>query len=76
MTNTQTVCPLEGGLSTTLAVGLGIVLVVEGAAIHLWIAERSPWWAWVITALNVATLFGHAAPGWRSAHGPPAKART
>lgn len=56
MTNTQTVCPLEGGLSTTLAVGLGIVLVVEGAAIHLWIAERSPWWAWVITALNVATL--------------------
>ena len=52
----QEVFPLEGGLSTTLAVGLAIVLVVEGAAIHLWVAERSALWAWVITALNVATL--------------------
>lgn len=48
--------PLEGGLSATLAVGLAIVLVVEGAAIHLWVAERSAFWAWVIAALNVATL--------------------
>jgi hypothetical protein len=50
------VFPLEGGLSTSLAVGLGIVLVVEGAAIHLWVAERSTLWAWIIAAVNVATL--------------------
>ena len=36
--------------------GLGLVLVIEGAVIHLWVAERSQVWAWVITALNVATL--------------------
>jgi len=55
-TQTPTVFPLEGGLSSSLAIGLGIVLVVEGAAIHLWVAERSALWAWVITALNVGTL--------------------
>ena len=54
--DTRHVFPLEGGLSTTLAVGLAIVLVVEGAAIHLWVAERSALWAWIVTAVNVATL--------------------
>jgi hypothetical protein len=53
---TRTTFPLEGGLSTSLAVGLAIVLVVEGVAIHLWVAQRSATWAWVIAALNVATL--------------------
>ena len=48
--------PLEGGLSPSLAIGLAIVLVVEGAAIHLWVAQRSAPWAWAIAAINVATL--------------------
>jgi hypothetical protein len=52
----RSVFPLEGGLSTTIAVGLAIALVVEGAVIHLWVAERSALWAWIITATNVATL--------------------
>jgi hypothetical protein len=52
----ESVFPLEGGLSSSLAIGLAIALVVEGAAIHLWVAERSAPWAWIITALNVATL--------------------
>jgi hypothetical protein len=47
---------LEGGLSTSLAIALAGVLVIEGAVLHLWIAERSRLWAWVLTALNVATL--------------------
>jgi hypothetical protein len=53
---TTNVFRLEGGLSTPLAVGLGIVLVVEGTAIHLWVAERSQLWAWLIATLNVASL--------------------
>lgn len=55
-TQTKTVFPLEGGLSPSLTIGLAIVLVVEGAAVHLWVAERSATWAWMITAVNVATL--------------------
>ena len=47
---------LEGGLSTSLAVGFGAVLVIEGVVLHLWIADRSALWAWVVTATNVATL--------------------
>jgi hypothetical protein len=47
---------LEGGLSAPLVVGLGLVLVIEGAVLHLWVAERSQVWAWTITAVNVATL--------------------
>jgi hypothetical protein len=50
------VFPLEGGLSPSLAIGLAIVLVVEGAAIHLWVAQQSAAWAWAIAAMNVATL--------------------
>ena len=52
----RSVFPLEGGLSMPLAVGLGIVLLVEGTAIHLWVAQRSKLWAWIIAAFNVATL--------------------
>jgi hypothetical protein len=48
--------PLQGGLSAALVVGLGAVLVIEGAVLHLWIASRSEAWAWAITAVNVATL--------------------
>ena len=47
---------LEGGLSGSFAVGLGLVLAIEGAVLHLWVAERSQGWAWAITAVNVATL--------------------
>ena len=47
---------LEGGLSAPLAIGLGAVLVIEGAVLHLWVAERSAAWAWGVTALNVVTL--------------------
>jgi len=48
--------PLQGGVSASLLVGIGLALVVEGAALHLWIAPRSRFWAWAITALNAATL--------------------
>ena len=47
---------LQGGLSAALIVGLGAVLLIEGAVLHLWIASRSQAWAWVVTALNGATL--------------------
>jgi hypothetical protein len=47
---------LQGGLSAALVAGFGAVLVIEGAVLHLWIASRSELWAWVVTALNVATL--------------------
>ena len=47
---------LEGGLSPQLAVGLGLVLALEGAVLHLWVAQRSAAWAWAITAINVVTL--------------------
>ena len=49
---------LEGGLTAPLAIGFGLVLVIEGAVLHLWVAERSQAWAWTITALNVVTLVG------------------
>ena len=48
--------PLQGGVSASLLVGIGVALVVEGTALHLWIAARHPTWAWTITALNAATL--------------------
>ena len=48
--------PLEGGPSGSLLVGIGIALVVEGVALHLWIAPRSQRWAWAITVINAATL--------------------
>ena len=48
--------PLQGGLSAALVVGLGAVLVIEGAVLHLWVTSRSTAWAWTITAVNVATL--------------------
>jgi len=47
---------LEGGLSRTLAVAIGTVLVIEGAVLHLWVASRSQLWAWAITAVNLGTL--------------------
>ena len=48
--------PLQGGVSASLLVGIGLALVVEGVALHAWIAPRSQSWAWTITALNAATL--------------------
>ncbi len=48
--------PLQGGVSASLLVGIGVAVLVEGAALHVWIASRSPAWAWTITALNAATL--------------------
>ena len=47
---------LEGGASASTFVGIGIALVVEGIALHVWIAGRSQLWAWTVTALNAATL--------------------
>ena len=47
---------LEGGLPASLAIGLGLVLVIEGAVLHVWVAERSRTWAWGITAINVLTM--------------------
>ena len=47
---------LQGGVSASLLVGIGLALVVEGVALHVWIAPRSHFWAWAITALNAATL--------------------
>src|SRR4029450_4474833 len=44
-----------GGGSPSLLVGIGLALVVEGAALHVWISSRSPAWAWTIRALNAAT---------------------
>lgn len=48
--------PLQGGASASLLVGIGLALVVEGVALHVWIAARHPGWAWAITALNAGTL--------------------
>ena len=48
--------PLQGGVSASLLVGIGLALVVEGVGLHVWIAPRSEFWAWTITALNLATL--------------------
>ena len=47
---------LEGGLSGAFAVGLGLVIAIEGGALHLWIASRSQAWAWTIAAVNALTL--------------------
>ena len=47
---------LEGGLSPSLAIGIALVLAIEGAVLHLWIAQRSATWAWVVTVVNIATL--------------------
>jgi len=52
----QRTIALDGGLTAPLAIGVGLVLVIEGAVLHLWVAERSQAWAWTITALNVVTL--------------------
>ena len=49
--------PLQGGLSASFAIGLGLVLGIEGVVIHLWVATRSQPWAWVIAAFNVATMY-------------------
>ena len=50
------VFPLQGGVSGSLLIGIGVALVVEGTALHVWISSRSPAWAWTITVLNAATL--------------------
>ena len=42
--------------SASLLFGIGLALVVEGVGSHVWIAPRSEFWAWTITALNLATL--------------------
>ena len=55
-TRTDPVFPLQGGASASLLVGIGLALVVEGVALHFWIAPRHPAWAWAITGLNAATL--------------------
>jgi hypothetical protein len=55
-TQTSRAFPLQGGASASLLVGIGLALVVEGAALHFWLAARHPTWAWAITALNAATL--------------------
>ena len=55
-TRTDPVFPLQGGASASLLVGIGLALVVEGVALHFWIAARHPAWAWAITGLNAATL--------------------
>jgi hypothetical protein len=55
-TQTSRAFPLQGGASASLLVGIGLALVVEGAALHFWLAARHPTWAWAITALNAVTL--------------------
>ena len=47
---------LEGGLSTSFAVGLGLAIAIEGVVLHLWIAPKSQLWAWAIAAFNALTL--------------------
>ena len=47
---------LQGGLSGSFAVGLAIVLAIEGAVLHVWVAERSQVLAWAITVVNIATF--------------------
>lgn len=53
--------------SGTLLVGLGIAIVVETVAVHLWLAPRHPLVAWSLTTLAVASLAwlwrDHAAMG-------------
>ena len=48
--------PLQGGASASLLAGIGLALVVEGVALHVWLAARHPAWAWAVSALNAATL--------------------
>ena len=48
--------PLQGGTSASLLVGIGLALVVEGIALHFWLAAQHPAWAWAVTALNAVTL--------------------
>jgi len=50
------VFPLQGGASAALLVGISLALVIEGVALHFWLAARHPAWAWAITAFNAATL--------------------
>ena len=47
---------LLGGLPASFAVGLALVVAIEGVVLHLWIASRSQAWAWAIAVLNVATI--------------------
>jgi hypothetical protein len=54
--STEQTFALEGGLSRTLAIAIGAVLVIEGTVLHLWVASRSRVRAWAISALNLVTL--------------------
>ena len=53
---TATSYSLHGGLSASFAMGLGLVVAIEGIVLHLWIASRSQPWAWAIAVLNIATI--------------------
>lgn len=55
-TSVERTFSLEGGLSASTALGFGIAVVAEGLAFHVWFASRSQIVAWLITALNVASL--------------------
>lgn len=42
--------------SGSLMAGIGIALVVETIALHLWLYSRHPWLAWGLTLASVGTL--------------------
>jgi hypothetical protein len=44
-----------------LLLGLGIALLVETVALHLWLVERHPAIAWTLTIASIATLLWLAA---------------
>jgi hypothetical protein len=53
--------PYRSARSGSLIAGIGMVLLVETLALHLWIAARHPLLAWALTTLSLVTL------GWLAA---------
>ena len=42
--------------SGSLLAGLGLALLIETVVLHLWLVERHPVLAWILTGVSVATL--------------------
>lgn len=52
----STTFALRGARSGAVVAGLGIALVVETVALHLWLGTHHPGVAWTLTALSIITL--------------------
>ena len=52
----RTTYSMRSARSGAISAGLALMLIVEGIAIHLFIASRVVWLAWTFTSMCIATL--------------------